>query len=147
MSEKQSNNAITSTVEDYLECILVLSEKGELAKVTDIAKELEVSKASVTEMISKLKKYGFVHYEKYGPINLTKKGKEIASAIKERHDMLRAFLLLIGVSKVNAENDCCIMEHNLSKNTVEKLTSFINFLEDDEQKDIIKRFLEYLKNH
>lgn len=145
MSEKKPGDVITSTIEDYLECILVLSENEEQAHVTDIAKELEVSKASVTEMISKLEKFGFVHYEKYSPINLTEKGKEIALSIKERHELLKAFLLLIGVKKENANNDCCVMEHNLSKDTVDKLTAFINFLEEEEQRDIIDRFKGYLK--
>ncbi|MHA1243428.1 MAG: metal-dependent transcriptional regulator [Candidatus Heimdallarchaeota archaeon] len=145
MSTKKSVDVITSTIEDYLECILVLSEKGELAHVTDIAKELEVRKASVTEMIIKLEKFGFVDYEKYSPIQLTEKGKKIAESVKERHEMLRAFLLLIGVNNENANNDCCVMEHNLSKDTVEKLTSFIDFLEEEDQRDIIERFKKYNK--
>ncbi|MHA1125283.1 MAG: metal-dependent transcriptional regulator [Candidatus Heimdallarchaeota archaeon] len=145
MSNKKSDDVITSTIEDYLECILVLSEKGEKAHVTDIANELKVSKASVTEMVRKLAKFGFVLQEKYSPIKLTEKGKEIAEAVKERHEMLNSFLLLIGVQKENANNDCCSMEHNLTKDTVEKLTAFINFLEDENQRDVIERFNEYNK--
>jgi len=143
-SKEVDESIITSTIEDYLERILLLNEKEGYARVTEIADLLGISKASVTEMISKLKEYGFVNYEKYGTITLTKLGKEIAIKVKERHDFLKSFLLLIGVNEKNASNDCCSMEHNLSKETIEKLKIFIDFLQDEKQKDIFDRLKEYI---
>jgi len=146
LSERDvESSVITSTIEDYLESILFISEEKGVAQVTEIAKRLSISKASVTEMISKLKKLGFVHYEKYGTITLTKAGLEIATHIKTRHELLESFLTLIGVGHENASKDCCVMEHNLSKETVEKLNDFYEFLADNNQADILERFVKYCK--
>ncbi|NPE08814.1 MAG: helix-turn-helix domain-containing protein [Asgard group archaeon] len=136
--------AITATVEDYLERILLLSEDDGHAHVTEIANLLGISKASVTEMITKLKVNGFVEYERYGTITLTEKGRKIAIKVKERHDILKSFLVLIGVNEENANNDCCVMEHNLSKETIEKLKVFIEFLQEKKQEDVFERLSEYI---
>ena len=143
MNSRESKAVITSTVEDYLEGILILSEEKGYAQVTEIAQYLDVSKASVTEMVSKLKNNGFVNYEKYGTITLTEDGTVLAKNVKERHDILKSFLLLIGVNEEQADNDCCVMEHNLSKETVEKLKNFINYLKMEEQRDFLDQFLEF----
>ncbi|HUT82921.1 MAG TPA: iron dependent repressor, metal binding and dimerization domain protein [Candidatus Bathyarchaeia archaeon] len=143
--ENTSSTNITSTIEDYLERVLFLSEKKGFAKVTEIANDLNISKASVTEMISKLKNQGFVDFEKYGTITLTNEGKKIASKIKDRHILLESFLKLIGVCPETASKDCCVMEHDLSKETITSLKNFISFLEEPEQRDISERFKRYLK--
>lgn len=141
--KKEVEMVITSTIEDYLERILLLSEEGGHARVTEIANLLGIRKASVTEMISKLKANGYVDFEKYGTITLTEKGRKIAVEVKERHDILKSFLVLIGVNENDASNDCCVMEHNLSKETIEKMKVFIEFLQEKNQKDVFERLNEY----
>jgi len=141
---KDQEMVITSTIEDYLEGILFLSEEKGFAQVTEIAQMLEVSKASVTEMVSKLKNNNLVNYEKYGTISLTEKGKEIAVKIKDRHEILQSFLLFIGVSPENANTDCCSMEHDLSDETVRKIKIFMKFLKSENQKDILNRLNKFV---
>ncbi|MFW9922353.1 MAG: metal-dependent transcriptional regulator [Candidatus Thorarchaeota archaeon] len=143
MTANDSIIPITSTIEDYLEGILVLSEEKGFAQVTELAHLLEVSKASVTEMVSKMKKLELVNFEKYGTISLTQKGKEIATKVFDMHETLKSFLLMIGVKESNANQDCCSMEHDLSKDTIKRLKTFIEFLEDEKQRDIIERFAKY----
>ena len=142
--KNEDEMAITATVEDYLERILLLSEDDGHAHVTEIANLLGISKASVTEMITKLKSNGYVDYEKYGTITLTEKGRKLAIKVKERHDILKSFLILIGVNEENASNDCCVMEHNLSIETIDKLKVFIEFLQEKKQEDIFERLSEYI---
>ncbi len=142
--KKEVEMVITATIEDYLERILLLSEEGGHARVTEIANLLGIRKASVTEMISKLKANGYVDFEKYGTITLTEKGRKIAIEVKERHDILKSFLVLIGVNEDDANNDCCVMEHNLSEETIEKMKVFIEFLQEKNQKDIFERLKEYI---
>ena len=143
-TKTKSNFTLTATIEDYLESILISSEKKGYAQVTEIAKALGVSKASVTEMVIKLKSYNLVNYEKYSTITLTSEGEKIAKEIKERHEILRQFLKLIGVNEEDANRDCCLVEHNLSKETVEKIKSFTKFLQENNQKDILERFSKYI---
>lgn len=142
--KNEDEMVITATIEDYLERILLLSEEEGHARVTEMAKLLGISKASVTEMIAKLKSNGFVDFEKYGTITLTEKGRKIAIKVKERHDILKSFLVLIGVNEENANKDCCVMEHNLSKETTDKLKVFIEFLQEKKQEDIFERLSEYI---
>ncbi len=134
---------ITSTIEDYLESILFISEEKGFAQVTEIANFLKVSKASVTEMVSKLKKHKLVQYEKYGTITLTDEGNKIAEIVKSRHEIWKTFLTLIGVDSEIANIDCCLLEHNLSKETVSNLEKFIVFLKDEKQKDVLERYKKY----
>ena len=89
--------------EEYLEVIYeLMNEKGQ-ARVSDIAERLGISPASVTEMIQKLQKNGFVTHERYGPITLTEKGATIAEIVKKRHNILKAFLKLLGINEEIAE--------------------------------------------
>ena len=56
---------VSENIEEYLECIWEITQLGKPAKTSDIAAELKVSPASVTEMVQKLAEEGFVVYEKY----------------------------------------------------------------------------------
>ena len=94
-------------------------------------------------MVSKLKKHKLVQYEKYGTITLTDEGNKIAEKVKSRHEIWKTFLTLIGVDSEIANIDCCLLEHNLSKETVSNLEKFIVFLKDEKQKDVLERYKKY----
>ncbi|MEA2070740.1 MAG: iron dependent repressor, metal binding and dimerization domain protein [Asgard group archaeon] len=65
--------------------------------------------------------------------------------ITKRHDIIKSFLMLIGVQEENAEKDCCLMEHDLTADTVDKLQKFLLFLKQDNQQDVIERFEKFLE--
>ncbi|RLF41940.1 MAG: metal-dependent transcriptional regulator [Thermoplasmata archaeon] len=117
-------------IEDYLEAIYDLSKENGVARTTDIAKTLGVKPASVTEMLQKLSKKGFIIYTKYEGVTLTDKGKEIGIEIKRRHDIIVKLLEFLQVPKDVAMRDACVMEHNLSEETIEQLEKFVKFLEN-----------------
>ena len=74
--------------EDYLEQILnLINEKG-YARVVDIASNLGISQASVTNMIKRLDGEGLLNYERYRGMSLTPDGEKIAQAILQRHETL-----------------------------------------------------------
>jgi len=116
-------------IEDYLEAIYNISKNKGVARTTDIAKALGVKPASVTEMLQKLSGRGYVVYSKYGGVTLTAKGKEIGIEVKRRHDVIKKLLEFLQVPSDIAMRDACIMEHNLSKETIEQLEKFVKFLE------------------
>mgnify|MGYP005840373809 CR=1 FL=1 len=118
--------AISSSMQDYLEIILDLSEKEGLARVTDIADTLNIAKASVSQAVSSLRELGLVVQEKYGPVELTCIGKKLAVKVRHRHRTLRKFLVqVLGVDPKIAEKDACLMEHVVSSQTMEKLVEFL----------------------
>ena len=116
---------VTGRREDYLKAILALEKKGDV-KAKDICGALGVGPSTVTEMLQKLDKEGFIEYEKYQSISLTENGKKIARETHKKHEMLKDLLLKIGVDEATAEEDACKMEHVLSDETLGKMTKAFN---------------------
>ena len=117
---------LSSSLQDYLEAILELSEQGSSVRVTDLARKLNLAKASVSQSIDKLTNLDLVEQESYGPIALTARGHEQAVKVRRRHNMLRQFLTeILGVDPAVAEVDACRMEHTISPETMDKLVDFL----------------------
>ena len=74
--------------EDYLEIISELVGLKGYATTLDISRHMNVSLPSVTKMLQKLDKDGYLEYEKYHGINLTAKGNQVAEAIRQKHSTL-----------------------------------------------------------
>src|SRR5438477_7717978 len=87
----------SSTVEDYLERILELINMKGYARVVDIAQRLQISKASVTNMVQRLDAEGLLKYEKFRGLVLTTAGEALAQNITHRHQLLTDFLKLLGL--------------------------------------------------
>ena len=111
--------------EDYLERILVLSEKNEKLRAIDIANYMNYSKPSVSIALKKLKTDELINVDKNGIINLTNKGKEIAIEIYERHKIISSALIMIGVDLGGRRINKKKIEHDISHETFIKLKEFI----------------------
>ena len=116
---------MTKSLEDYIEVVYVLIQEKRRARVRDIATTLKVKMPSVVKGISELKKLGLVAQEPYGDVELTAKGRRIATMILNRHNKIREFLMLIGVSRRIADKDACLMEHILSAQTMDRIRNFL----------------------
>lgn len=117
---------LSSSIEDYLEAILALSEDDAAVRVTDIAGRLNIAKSSVAAAISILKEKGFVRQRRYGKVYLTDEGIARAQEVKRKHRLLRTFLTdVLGVAEEIAEKDACLMEHVVSSETMERLIAFL----------------------
>ena len=114
------------SAEDYLEKILMIQNKNGIVRSIDIAKYLEFSKASVSVAMKKLKESNYIVIDKNGDIVLTKKGLEVAAKIYERHEVLAAIFMNIGVDEKIAYEDACKVEHDLSDETFEALKNYVN---------------------
>ncbi|HOX47854.1 MAG TPA: metal-dependent transcriptional regulator [Spirochaetia bacterium] len=113
---------MTESLEMYLETISLLHDRSRIARVTDIAAELGVSKPSVHTALHELERRGLIEHEHYGEVFLTQSGKAASAAIRERHGLLTAFLRdFLGVSPAVAEQDACRMEHILSEETMARI--------------------------
>ena len=115
---------MTKSLEDYIEVVYVLIQEKRRARVRDIATSLKVKMPSVVKGISELKKLGLVTQEPYGDVELTAKGRRIATMILNRHNKIREFLMRIGVSRRIADKDACLMEHILSAETLDKIRQY-----------------------
>ena len=116
--------AMTQSLEDYLEAIFVLLDEGRPAQVRDVARLLSVKMPSVVKALHELKNLELVTQKPYAPIELTTKGRRLAAMVRSRHNLLRAFLMKLGVSRRTADRDACLMEHILSAETLDKIRTY-----------------------
>ena len=107
---------VLESSEDYLERILILSEKLGKVREIDIAMDMGFSKPSVSIAMKKLKDNGYINIEN-GALSLTEKGQLIAERIYERHTILTKAFVLLGVSEEIAAKDACKIEHDISEET------------------------------
>jgi Mn-dependent DtxR family transcriptional regulator len=119
----------TRAVEDYLEQIHNLIESKGYARVVDIAQNLGISQASVTNMIQKLDAEGYLVYERYRGVTLTDDGRRVGQAIAKRHDVLTRLLQRFGLDPETVHRDVEGMEHHISRQTLQVLTLILEELE------------------
>jgi DtxR family Mn-dependent transcriptional regulator len=138
---------LSETEEDYLRAIYELTMERRYATVSEIANRLKVRPPSVTDMVKKLADGGFVEYTPYRPIVLTEKGRKVSEDIFHKHTVLRNFLKIIGVKEDIAEEDACGIEHHLHTETINRLTKFVEFVENmPKHPRWLEHYEEYIKS-
>ncbi len=118
----------STAAEDYLERIHALMETKGYARVSDIAGELGLRPPSVSLMVQRLAKLGYLDYERYRGLRLTEEGRAVARRIQRRHAILERFFALIGVRRSQAEKDIEGIEHHLSAETLGRLEELVDRL-------------------
>lgn len=121
----------TPSMEDHIEQIYLLIETKGYARVSDIAEALSVLPSSVTKMVQKLDKDGYLIYEKYRGLTLTSKGERLGKRLVKRHDLLEQFLRLIGVDEERIYDDVEGIEHHLSWNSIDRIADLVQLLEEN----------------
>ncbi|MCG6858796.1 MAG: manganese-binding transcriptional regulator MntR [Salaquimonas sp.] len=111
-------------VEDYLELIDdLIRDQGE-ARQVDIAARLGVAQPTVARMLKRLSEDGLIVRKAYRGAFLTDKGKNIADAARERHAVVEAFLIALGVDAETARCDAEGIEHHVSGETLDAFRKF-----------------------
>ena len=145
---KDDRVELSESMENYIEAIGDLEEKLKVVRVKNIAKALKVKMPSVSSALGVLSKKDLVNYEKYDYVELTPLGQEVAQRLRRRHENLKKFLeKILGVEEINAEKDSCGMEHHISRNTINNIIKFMEFIEQCPQgrNSCLKKFKDYLK--
>ena len=115
----------SEVAEDYVEMIAdLIAETGE-ARAVDLAARFGVTAPTVNATVQRLQKDGLVTAKPYRSIFLTEAGQELALYCKVRHQIVRNFLISIGVDENTAEQDAEGVEHHVSPETLEKFTQFV----------------------
>ena len=118
-------NTLSSGLEDYIETIYLSTKNGEMLKGADLARKLGVSRASVSEALSKLVSKKLIKYNSYEAITLTKEGDAEAQKVYEKHNVLREFFeKVLNVPSSEASDNACKIEHIISPNVISKMQSF-----------------------
>lgn len=111
--------------EMYLETILILKNQNEYVRSIDVAHTMDFSKPSVSRAIKLLKESQLIVVDDKGYIDFTDEGRRIAEKVYGRHQILTEFLVSIGVSAKQAEEDACRIEHIISDETQQCIQNFL----------------------
>lgn len=119
-------NDITHSAAHHLLTIMELKEKRGYARVTDVAKHLNITTGSASTNLKSLKLKGFIIEDDNRFLSLSNQGENMAKAILSRNELLREFLThVLKVHKDQAEVDACKIEHLISAETSAKLQKFL----------------------
>lgn len=117
--------ANNQSLEDYLECILLLSRESEFVHRVDVARRIGVSQPAVQKAVKILEGSGYVECDGMH-IHLTPKGEKYAADVFDRHCTITKFLQKLGVNPTDAEKDACKMEHIISDASFDAIKKFLD---------------------
>ena len=132
---------ISTRMEDYLEVIGELVDMKGYATTLDISRYMNVSAPSVTKMLKRLDKNGYLYYEKYHGISLTPTGDQLAETIRQKHGTLLDFFEILGIGRDIANQDAEGVEHHLNTKTLRQIRKFVTFLKSNPK--IVKNFNDF----
>ena len=120
-----SENIITHSGAHHLLAILDLTKKRGYARVSDVARHLNITTGSASTNLKSLKQKGFVEEDDNKFVTLSDEGRKLAEAIVSRRSILLSFFIeVLGVDAEQAEIDACKTEHLLSKETTSRMAEF-----------------------
>jgi len=141
--------SLSHCLEDYLEAVYIINKDKKVVRVKELAEFLNVKTPSVVDAIAKLQEKGLMVHEKYGYLELTKKGIDKAKVINKKHEEIFKFLnLFLGMDEETSEKDACGMEHHVSSKTLGKITYLMEFIETSPEgyPQWLQRFNKFIEN-
>ena len=138
---KQNHKLLTSAMEDYLEMIYRNTEAEGYVRINELADQLHVRASSTTKMVQRLGELGLIKYQRYGIIRLTESGRELGEYLLKRHNVIEAFLKMLGITE-NLLVETELIEHTISANTLKHLETLTHFFTSNPE--LLKRFEAYI---
>jgi len=119
---------LPSTFEDYLEAILTITDNGgRAAALEEIAAALGIGKEIAGTTVASLVEEGYLERAGGDAVRLTGKGLSVASQVARKHRVLQCFLTeMLGVDADAASKEACTLEHGISDETIERLSSYMD---------------------
>ncbi len=128
---------LSQAIEDYLKAIYKLHE-GHAVSTKEIAEALDVSSASVTNMVKRLAGMGFVTHKAYHGVSLTDAGKKIALEIIRHHRLLETYLReIMGYDWEKMHDEAERLEHHISEEFEDRLDEMLGYPTHDPHGDPI----------
>ena len=118
--------SLSFIMENYLEAIYELSQEKSFARISDIARRLNVSKASASSAMRSLMSKGLIATEKYREIYLTEEGRKIAELTAKKHRAIKKFFTeVLKVDEEIADSDACAIEHVISNASAKAIEEYL----------------------
>ncbi len=137
---------VSHSIAHHLTAIHELRARRGYARVSDVARELQLTKGSVSLQMKHLKERGLVEEDENRFLLLTPAGEAIAHEVIRSRQVLIEFMTgVLGITEEQARIDACKMEHLLSKETSHQLLAMVHLLQSDDAaaRDFRDRFRDY----
>jgi DtxR family transcriptional regulator, Mn-dependent transcriptional regulator len=114
------------SIEEYLEAVYRLEHEGPGVTTSGLASALGVAPASVSGMLKKLDKEGYVEYVARGEVKLTRKGLEVGVRVLRRHRLAERLLTdVLGMPWDEVHAEACMLEHAISQRVEDRLVALL----------------------
>jgi len=142
---------LSMSLETYLETIADLQQKHGAVRTSDLAESIGCKRSSVTVALQRLAEKGLINYQTYRPVTLTEEGEKAIARLSRFHGIIEDFLEnVLAMDTEFAQEEACKLEHGISKQTVERLKEYLDFLRQPgqviESEKIPATFAAFLKN-
>lgn len=118
--------SLHESAEMYLETIYTLTQNNTTVRSIDVAEALGYSRPSISRAVGLLKKDGYLAVDDDGFLTLTESGLGVAEKIFERHTILTAALMALGVDRESATEDACRIEHVISDKSLNAIKAHMD---------------------
>ncbi len=117
---------VHESAENYLETLLILTQKFSRVRSIDVVNRTGYSKPTVSIAMKRLRGDGYIAVDDDGYITLERKGLEIAERMYERHQVIAQILMSLGVDEETAYADSCRIEHSISAKSFQCMKDFFS---------------------
>ncbi|MBI2222203.1 MAG: metal-dependent transcriptional regulator [Acidobacteria bacterium] len=139
--EFEANELTHSAAHHLLAIHEVGAAYGGWARVSDIARRLNITRGSVSINLRTLKKRGWVETDQHRLVRLSPKGLHVVHSVAAKRSIVRTFLCdVLGIPEAQADIDSCKIEHLISHATGQRLARFMQFLSSPLNQQLIARF-------
>ncbi len=141
---------LSQSMEDYLEAIWIIYKKKKIVRVKDLVSYFSYKVSSVNNALKILIENGLIIHEKYEHIELTPEGTVHAGKLYKKHILITRFLSeILKVNEAIAEEDACVIEHHLNKQSYHNLIKFMDYIEKTRRtsKKWLEGFDKYLNGN
>lgn len=126
-------NVVTHSAAHHIVAIAELLERHGYARVSDVAKELNITRGSASLTLKALKQKGFVEEDENRFLRLSDKGESVANTVVGKKQLLHKFFHdVLGAPQEAAEVDTCKIEHLVGPRTAQRLAQFLRYVESDD---------------
>ncbi|MCI8443737.1 MAG: metal-dependent transcriptional regulator [Clostridia bacterium] len=117
---------VSKALEEYLKTMYVLKKQNGKIRVTDVAKKMNCSKASVNKALYSLKDNQLVNYQSYGTIELTQEGENLAKKVLEAYDIVYLFLKEVLNLEQEVEREAEKIKSAITDTTINQLAKYVH---------------------
>jgi DtxR family Mn-dependent transcriptional regulator len=123
----KTEEPLSATVEEYLETIYNMAMEDEVVIGARLAEKFRVAPPTVTEMLKRLVRDGYVEMDIKRQVTLTESGNQAAEAVLRRHRLTERFLVdMLGMQWHQVHEEACRLEHFISGAVEARVISSLN---------------------